>query len=66
MKIKTFNDNYIDGDIKTILRNRGIEDVDKWINAEWKDINLPYSFKKEKIDKAISFLEDSFKWQIRS
>lgn len=66
MKIKTFNDNYIDGDIKTILHNRGIEDVDKWINAEWEDINLPYSFKKEKIDKAISFLEDSLKWQIRS
>ena len=42
--------------LNQILINRGIKDVDKWINADWKNINSPWLFGKEKVQHAIKLM----------
>ena len=65
MKYKLYNENITNGGIDDILRNRGITEIDKWKNADWNDINSPYAFGKDKIEKAVNFLKDVFNWQPR-
>lgn len=40
-----------------VLKNRGIEDVDAWLNASDKDINYPSAFGCSSIDRAVEFLK---------
>ena len=48
--------------MRQILYNRGLktkEEQDKWINASWNDINSPYAFGKENVDKAVEMLREA-------
>ena len=65
MKYKLYNENITNGGIDDILRNRGITEIDKWKNAGWDDVNSPFAFGKEKIEKAVGFLRDIFSWHPR-
>lgn len=65
MKYKLYNEDIQIGSIDDILKSRGIEDVDKWKNAGWNEINSPFAFGKEKMEKAVDFLRDVFNWQPR-
>lgn len=42
--------------LSQILINRGIENVDEWIKADWKNVNSPWLFGKEKIQHAIKLM----------
>lgn len=59
MIYKLFNEPTQDT-MRQILYNRGIktkEDQNKWINASfWKDLNSPFAFGKEEVEKAVEFL----------
>lgn len=48
--------------MRQVLYNRGLktkEEQDKWINASWNDINSPYAFGKENVDKAVEMLREA-------
>lgn len=66
MKYKLYDETLVDGNIDSILYNRGIKDINKWKNANWDNINHPYKFGEYKIQKAVSFLSDIFKWRYRN
>lgn len=59
MKYKLYNEESNDYNLNAILKNRGIEDVDKWLNANKDDIYSPFLFPREKVNKAIKFLKDA-------
>ena len=42
--------------LSQILINRGIENVDEWIKADWKNVNSPWLFGREKIQHAIKLM----------
>lgn len=58
MKYKLFNEPS-QSTLRQILYNRDLktkEEQDKWINASWNDINSPYAFGKEDVEKAVEML----------
>ncbi len=59
MIYKLFNEPTL-GTMRQVLYNRGIktkEDQDKWVNASfWGDMNSPFAFGKEEVEKAVEFL----------
>lgn len=65
MKIRLYDENLIDGGINNILKNRGIKEVEKWKNANWDDINSPYLFGEERVEKAVDFLRDAVQYHQR-
>ena len=59
MIYKLFNEQTL-GTMRQVLYNRGMqtkEDQDRWINASfWIDMNSPFKFGKEEVEKAVEFL----------
>ena len=59
MIYKLFNEPTL-GTMRQVLYNRGLktkEEQDKWINASfWTDINSPFAFGKENIEKALQMI----------
>ena len=66
MKYKLYNEDIQINNIDDILRSRGIDDVNKWKNAGWNDINSPFAFGKENVEKAVDILREAVreKWKI--
>ena len=65
MKYKLYDENIQVNSVDDILKSRGIDDVERWKNAGWNEINSPFAFGKEKMEKAVDFLRDVFSWQPR-
>jgi len=65
MKYKLYNENIQINNIDDILKSRGINDVDKWKNAGWNEINSPFTF-GARVYKAVDLLADATKnhWKI--
>ncbi len=42
--------------LSQILINRGIENVDEWVKADWKNVNSPWLFGREKVQHAIKLM----------
>ena len=59
MIYKLFNEPTL-GTMRQVLYNRGMqtkEDQDRWVNASfWIDMNSPFKFGKEEVEKAVEFL----------
>ena len=66
MKYKLYNEDIKINNIDDILKSRGINDVNKWKNAGWNDINSPFAFRKEIVEKAVDFINQAVKnkWKI--
>ena len=66
MKYKLYNENIQINNIDDILKSRGINDVDKWKNAGWNEINSPFAFGKEVVEKAVDFIIQAVKnkWKV--
>ena len=66
MKYKLYNEDIQINNIDDILRSRGINDVNRWKNAGWNDINSPFAFGKENVEKAVDFIREAVreKWKI--
>ena len=66
MKYKLYNENIQINNIDDILKSRGIENVDKWRNAGWDDINSPFTLGREKVEKAVDFIKQAVenKWKV--
>ena len=57
MKIKLLNEpNYLLSATQQVLFNRGIKDIEHYLNVSAKDVNQPEAFGKEILDKSIKML----------
>ena len=60
MKYKLYNENNIELSVlPQILSNRGIKDYQKWLNASKEDINSPFAFGVEIVNKAVEMLRQA-------
>lgn len=66
MKYKLYNENIQIDNIDDILKSRGIKDVNKWKNAGWNEINSPFTFGKEVVEKAVEFIKQAVenRWKV--